>query len=259
MTSTTNYHYQGTLEETSLAEMLYTIFRHKVPGVIDITHDGVLKRIYISNGNVLHASSTDRADRLGAHLYRQGKLSREDLKQTMQIKEQTGKRHGQVLIEQGLLAPGELFEAIRAQMESIVWSVFGWHQGEVSFKIGEFVDPAIKIYLPMRQVILRGIKRVPDTKSLVARLGKKSTVFKSDYSTEELIEIALNSDEYQLLRLVDGTRTLYDVCTEGPYSVSENARLLYAFHVLHLIRRLEDSSSGVVKIRLGTQEHSTSA
>lgn len=243
-------HYRGTLEETSLAEMLYTIFRHKVPGRIEITNDGVSKRIYIDDGNVVHAASSDRSDRLGAHLYRIGKLSRKDLVETMRRRETAGKRYGEILIEEQLLSPEQLYGAIRGQMESIVWSVFSWQRGEVSFQIGELEDPIrIKMHIPMRQVILRGIKRAPDPKSLVARLGKKTTVYRGCYHTEDLIEVALNTEEYALLCLVDGRRSLYDVCTEGPYAVSENARLLYAFHILQLIERTGEEATGSLKIR----------
>lgn len=250
-----NFQFEESLEDTSLAELFYTIFRHKVPGRIELSRDSVVKRIYISEGNVIHATSSDRSDRLGALLYRLGKLTRAQLVETMRRREQLGKRHGQILIEDGLLSPGELYEAIRSQMESIVWSVFSWQEGRVSFKLGDFEEPInIKIHLPMRQVIVHGIKQVPDTKALVTKLGKKSTVFTARYVTEDLIEIALNAEEYSLLRLVDGQRTLYDICTEGPYAVSENARLLYAFHVLHLVDRVDEAQrpgTGPVKIRYG--------
>ncbi len=247
------FQYRETLEDTALSEMFATIYRHKVPGMIEISRDEAVKRIYINEGNVIHASSTDRSDRLGAHLYRLGKLTRKQLVETMRRREQSGKRHGQLLIEDQLLSPGELYEAIRTQMEAIVWSVFSWQRGEVTFRIGDFNEPTmIKIHLPMRQVIIRGIKQVPDTKTLVARLGRKSTVFQPSYATEDLIEIALDSKEYQLLCLVDGKRKLFDVCSAGPYSISENARLLYAFSILKLITKVETSPapSGSVMIRM---------
>ncbi len=245
-----SFQYQETLEETALSEMFANIYRHRVPGLFEISHDDKLKRIYINNGNVIHASSTDRADRLGAHLYRTGKLTREQLAETIRLLEATDKRHGQILIEEGMLAPGDLYQAIRGQVESIVWSVFAWQTGEVTFKIGEFQEPLmIKIHLPMRQAIVRGVKQVPDAKALVARLGKKSTVFRPNYHTEDLIEVALDAEEYALLRLVDGERRLYEICTEGPFGVSENARLLYAFHILHLIERLPENGDSGVMIR----------
>ncbi|MCG8458426.1 MAG: DUF4388 domain-containing protein, partial [Holophagales bacterium] len=137
----TSFQYQGTLEESSLAEMLWTIYRHKVPGVVEISNEGITKKIYVASGDVIHAASTDRTDRLGAYLYRVGRLSRNDLADTMRAREQSGKRHGQVLLERGLLTPAELYASIRSQMESIIWSLFSWTRGDVSFRIGEVDDP----------------------------------------------------------------------------------------------------------------------
>ncbi len=249
-----NFHYTGNLEETFLGDMFALILQHQVPGVMEISHQAQVKKIYVSGGNVVHATSSEKADRLGAHLYRLGLLTREDLAETMRARDTTDKLHGQLILERGLLSPRELYEAIRGQMEAIVWSVFRWQKGQVSFKIGD-LDGAgrIRIHLPMRQVIVRGIKEVADTKSLVARLGKKSTVFRPTYCTEDLIELALDKDDYDLLRLIDGKRRFFDVCSTGPYGMSENARLIYAYRLLGLVEAVDAESgagTGGVKIRV---------
>ncbi len=128
--------------------------------------------------------------------------------ETMRERERTNKRYGVLLIENGVLSPAEVYRAIRKQIEAIVWSLFYWQEGSVIFSIGEFREPdAVRIQLPMRQVILQGIKRAPDAKALVARLGRKETVLETCYKTEQLIELALDADEYKLLSLVDGRRT----------------------------------------------------
>jgi hypothetical protein len=113
----------------------------------------------------------------------------------------------------------------------------------------------------MRQVILQGIKRAPNAKALAARLGRKETVFEPCYRMEDLIEAALDGDEYRLLSLVDGRRTLFDVCTQGPHGAADNAKVMYAFQVLQLIRPVpvtpsseprREESTGAIKIRFKT-------
>ncbi len=239
-----SFHFQGTLEETYLADMLWSIYRYKVPGVLEISNSGgVHKRIFVDDGSVIHASSSDPIDRLGPFLLRAGKLTQEVLDRTQRQVETSGKRHGQVLIEEGVMSPGDLYRAIRAQVEAIVWSLFSWTEGKVTFRLGQEEDPLmIKIHLPLRQVIVRGIKKVKRTRGLVARLGNKATVFKPSYDAEDLIEIALGGDEYKLLSLLDGERSFYDVCSAGPFGMSENARLLYAFRVLQLIEPVKDEN-----------------
>ena len=125
----------------------------------------------------------------------------------------------------------------------------------------------MQIQLPMRQVILQGIKRAPNAKALVSRLGRKETVFEPCYRMEDLIELALDADEYRLLHLVDGRRTLFEVCTQGPHGAAENGKVMYAFQVLQLIRSTVPEpekareeglqgnvlGTGAIKIRFKTQ------
>jgi hypothetical protein len=264
------FQYRGDLSQTALPEILYTIDRFQVPGVIEASREGVSKKVYIKEGNVVHATSSDREDSLGKYLQRSGVLSPEIFAETMAERERTNKRYGVLLIEKGVLSPGEIYRAIRKQIEAIVWSLFYWQDGGVIFSIGDFREPdAVKIQLPMRQVILQGIKRAPNAKALVARLGRKETVFEPCYRMEDLIELALDADEYRLLHLVDGRRSLFEVCTQGPHGAAENGKVMYAFQVLQLVRaavagaepeRLRDegamgtgAGTGAIKIRFKTQ------
>ena len=247
--------YRGELGQTALPETLYTIYQHRVPGVIECRRQDVLKRVYIRDGAVICASSTDRQDSLGVFLRRTERITAEQFNLTDQIRSASPqKRHGELLIEHGVLSPAQLYEAIQEQIRSVVWSLFSWEDGDVTFSIGDFEEAdMVRIYLPMRQVILQGVKRVPDAKTLVARLGKKETVFEPIWRTEDLIEVAMDDPELVLLRLADGKRSLYEICTSGPFTPAENARLVYAFHVLRLMRRrVVPERSGVVKIRLRT-------
>ena len=138
-------------------------------------------------------------------------------------------------------------------MREIVWSLFSWSQGQVGFQIGDFEDRnMVRILLPMRQVILARHQASPRCQGPGrAAWPRKDTVFEPTWATETLIETALNAEELTLLRLVNGKRTLYELCTTGPFPPAENARMIYAFHVLRLMKRQEsDPSSGVIKIRL---------
>jgi hypothetical protein len=260
------FQYRGDLRQTALPEILYTIDRFQVPGIIEASRDGVVKRVFIKEGNVVHATSSSREDSLGTFLQESGLLSAAAVAETMRERERANKRYGVLLIENGLLSPQEIYRAIRQQIEGIVWSLFYWQEGSVAFSIGDFREAdTVRIQLPMRQVIFQGIKRAPDAKALIARLWRKETLLEPCYRTEELIEVALDGSDVRLLGLVDGKRTLYEICSQGPYSAAENGKVLYAFQVLRLIRaagvaaeiepveRREEPSSGAIRIRFKTE------
>lgn len=233
------FEYRADLAETALPEMLYTIDRFRVPGVIEAERDGITKRVHVKEGHVVHATSTDRHDRLGPYLQRTGRITAEQFAKSMESRsEEPDKLYGQILVERGALSPAEIRRAIVEQVESIVWSLFYWEQGEVRFHIGAPPEPTgIRTQLPMSHVILEGIRRAPNAKSLVARLGQKDTLYEPCFTTEQLISVGLEDDEYALLTLVDGRRSLYEICTAGVLPPAESGKLMYAFQVMRLIGR----------------------
>jgi hypothetical protein len=259
------FQYRGDLAQTALPEILSTVDRFQVPGVIEASRQGVVKRVYIKEGSVVHASSTDREDSLGFYLERTGVLSPEQFAETMRERGRTHQRYGSLLIERVVLTPRQVYEAIRQQTEAIVWSLFEWQEGSVAFSIGDFREAdTVRIQLPMRQVILEGIKRAPNAKAMIARLGGKDTVFEPCYRTEDLIEVAVDAEDVRLLALVNGRRTLYDICAQGPHAAAENGKFLYAFQVLRLIRSVEpggdappeprtEGGTGAIRIRFKTE------
>lgn len=232
-----NFQYRGDLAKTALPEVLFTIDRFQVPGVIEAQRDDIVKRVFIKEGCVIHATSNDLEDSLGAFLLRQGKLSKEVYQAAMQDRPKQNKRLGELLVERHVLSPAEVYRGIRIHLEAIVWSLFYWDHGQVSFSIGEFKDPdMLRIQLPMRQVILNGIKQAPNAKTMVSRLGRKEMVFQPSFSLEDVVELALEAEDFRLLQLVDGRRTLYDICSDGPMNPGDSAKLMYAFRVLQLVR-----------------------
>ena len=247
--------YKGNLSETTLPEMLSSIDRFRVAGIIEARKEDVVKHIYLREGYVIHAASSYDDDRLGAFLRRLGKLSVDDFEALTKARASSSQRLGVLIVEQGLLAPREVREAIQQHIEEIVWSLFYWDSGEVSFSIGEFQnEDMVQIQLPLRQVIVEGIKRAPDAKPLVSRLGKRATVLEPCFRWEELIELGLEKEDFDLLMMVDARRSLYELCSNGPRSASDNAKILYAFQVLHLVRQRQSSEERArpVKIQLNT-------
>jgi hypothetical protein len=116
----------------------------------------------------------------------------------------------------------------------------------VTFALGEERgDEVYKLRIPTPRAILHGCKTVGDAKRLVGRLGNKSTVFTRPAPPEHLAGLELEANEEQLLQLVDGRRTLFELCEQGPYSPGLNARVLYGFQCLGLIRKDKEGPAGI--------------
>ena len=248
-----HFEYRGDLAETPLTEILARVSRFGVPGVLRAIRDEVSIEVYIRDGHVIHARSTDIGTSLGVYLRRVGLLSQDQFRRVMRERRRTTDRLGVLLVERGLMAPSQVHEAIKRQTEAIVWSLFSWWQGDVTFKLGAW-DPVemIGIHLPLARVIIDGIKRESDVKHLISRIGGRNTVLEAAFTIENTVELGLEAEDYALLSMIDGERTLYDLCAQGPKPGKENAKFLYAMFVLNLVvpqRGESDSASAPIPIR----------
>lgn len=250
VTSPPRHMFVGELADTPLPEMLATIHYHRVPGVLEARAGEFTKRIFVMQGDIIFATSNNRADSLGDLLMTDGRITPEQYRaSSLTLLDHPEKRHGQVLVEMGLISEAEMRVAVLQQVQRIVWSLFDAREGRVTFSLGEYRgDEVYKLRIPTPRAVLYGCKTVADAKRLLGRLGSKYTVFTNVPPSERLEGFELEAAEQELLDLADGTRTLFELCEQGPFSPGLNARILYAFHTLGLLTRKEGSGSIRVQI-----------
>jgi hypothetical protein len=214
----------------------------------------VVKKIYLMGGNVIFATSSDLHDSLGAFLKKSALISSGELRMSAgRIDASHGKRHGELLVEMGVLTPDQLRQIVTEQVDAILNSVFSWEKGTVTFEAGRFrTDELIQLDVSTPQAIADGIRQLPDPRRVVSRLGPSWTIFDRGEVPVGASGVSWSAGELKLLSRVDGRQTLRDLITAGPGDVSMNARLVYAFWVLHLVTRREVLTGGIRKLQWRT-------
>ncbi len=226
--------YQTDLTQTPLPDLLVKIYRYKAPGRIECRRAEMVKRIFLDHGSIIFASTNQIAESLGDRLLCEGRINLEQYNESLRLVRQTGKRHGVTLIEMGVLTAEELFEAVREQIEAVVWSIFAWDHATVTFNPGrekhlEFV----KIDLPVPQAVLRGVRHMPDARMLLSRIGTRTTLL--ERSKEPLGGLVLTEDEKAILSAARGKTPLFDLVNITPNMPADNARILYGLFALGLV------------------------
>jgi len=226
--------YQSDLAQTPLPEILVKIHRYKAPGVVECHRGNELKRVFVDRGHVIFATTNQITESLGDRLMREGRLTQEQYDESVRRVKLTQKRHGVTLVEMGLLTHDELFVVVREQIQEILWSIFTWTNGTIAFTPGRDKNlEFVKVDISIPEAIVQGVRRMPDAKALVARLGTKTTVFERTHNAVD--ELKLTAEEQGLLDTVNGKHALVDLVNTPPLAAGENARILYAFHALQLI------------------------
>jgi hypothetical protein len=158
--------FAGTLAAASVAEVGQLVASTLKTGVLHLSLGAGgarhRKTVHFRDGQVVFASSSDPADRLGPVLERLGLASAKDVARCAPLV-RPGRPLGQVLVEKGVLDAGRLYEGIAGQVREIFLSSFEVAEGEFLFR-EEPLDEGNAVRLPerTRDLILAGLKRADE-------------------------------------------------------------------------------------------------
>jgi hypothetical protein len=164
------------IAEVLVSEEIRRIRRERWSGVLAMTQGEVAKGLYLLEGDIAFAASTVEEDRLGANLFRIGRITAAQFWTAMEAAREPGRRLGQALIEAGVLSGAELAAAVTGQVERIVLSVLRWTSGRLQRRGMDRPLPAdLVLDLNTPRLLLLGARVFPDARRLEVTLGSPQT------------------------------------------------------------------------------------
>jgi hypothetical protein len=225
--------FKGELSKLPLPETLGFLRESSATGILTVVSGGARKSIYVRSGRVVFASSNLPNDRLGEILLREGKITVEEYESSIKAISK-GKRQGRVLVEMGALSPKDLWEGVQFQVREIVYSVFHWEDGQVQFEESPAPEKEkITVDLDIRELILAGLRKVDSTGPVQAHFPDGALVLEVVAGQGE---VSLEAYETHVLQLVDGERSVLDLCRESEIGDAETLKVLYSLLSTGLVR-----------------------
>ena len=202
---------EGRLED-NVPELITAFYIAQQTGELTLQKGKVKKTLYFEKGQPCFAISNLLADRFGPFLVRVGKITPAQLELCQAAADKTGRRTGDVLVEMGLLRDTEKLYYVAQQVKAIIYSVFGWEEGEYRLHFTDrAAKEAIKIDLQPANLITRGVKKLYKPERLFRLLSPEDRLIPSPQPAYGLHEVELERWEAELLPKVDGTRTLAEL------------------------------------------------
>jgi hypothetical protein len=242
---------QGTLNETTVPDLFRSLIRSSESA--KLTLEGAVRSdvIYVIEGKIVFASSSDPDMGLGEVLLRSGELNLQQY--TAANERMVAKRMGPLLVELGFIKPEELMRSIERQASAIVLNAMRYRTGSYTLEfMTEFADEILTLPLSTERLILDGVAGI-DFWSLITRgIGNFERVLEQiRHADAHSYQLELTEEESHVLNLFNEPATINDICARSYLSNFLTCRTIWALMTVNL---LQDAMSEMVYEKRAAEE-----
>ncbi|MFH1374671.1 MAG: DUF4388 domain-containing protein [bacterium] len=228
----------GNLKTVSFPDILQLLSTGKKSGVLELKTATRQKEVAFKEGNIVYASSINSSeDLLGNMLLKRGRISKSDLERAITLHKQTGRQLGTTLIDMNLFDKSDITECLKLQIEEIVYNLFSWKEGNFVFHEGTSPkNVPFHVELITMNVIMEGTRRIDEWLEIQKILPPDDVllaIVRSPKINRE--EIVFSLDEFRMLALINGERTLPDLINLSTMGEFVTSRAVYRLMLNKLV------------------------
>jgi len=232
---------QGDFEGLTLASILQLLCNDQKTGVLTVTSDTEESRVFFDQGTIVYASASLKEARLGSLMRADGVISADQLQKCLaQAKEE--KMHlGKILVDKGYISLETLKKYNTKQVEAILYNLLFWKKGRFEYKDAKLnLKGMIITQLNPMKLILEASRRIDELSVLQKYISSDRIVFKMSGKMQSKEEIKLNANEWRILSLIDGARTVRQIIDESGYDEFAVYKIFFSVISSGLIEQKEE-------------------
>jgi len=205
-------------------------------GTLTVTKEGKEASLFFDDGALVYAGSNQERFRLGSILLRKKKMTRGQSERIDSLMTGEGGRFGQHALREGVLTDAQLRDFLKIQVSEIVYDCFVWDDGTFAFTQdgAHLPQHAVTISIDLANLIMEGARRIEEWEQCLKLLPDQSIVFRVVVTPRDE-KITLTADEWRILFLINGQRTLEDLVHEADDDAFNVYRVIYGLFANKLI------------------------
>ncbi len=231
--------FEGEIGEIDLVQRLVELGRERFTGAIRFEQDGIIKIVYLKEGEILSASTNDRTDAVDEILYRAGKVNKEHIKQALAKRKET-ETLGDALLGLGFITRKELTWARRVQVIGIIRSVRSWTNGAYAIVADYLPKREEGTIFPLQQIIVELFVTEQERQPFERALdGGSAVLTRSDGFDEGFQRLGLNEEAAEIVSKIDGSKSAAEIAGAAGKDTFNTYKLLEALRALGLLQKVE--------------------
>jgi hypothetical protein len=240
----------GDLVGTSLPALLRPLVWAKKTGVLRMRRGRIGKSVYIAEGRLIFATSTDPDDRLGEMLLRKGLITFRALEESVRALS-AGKRQGSILVENGAIRAKDLVDGVTEQVQEIIYGLLRWDEGSYEFVEGDLPSrEVIVLRMSTTDLLMEGVRRIQSWGLIRSAVGGLDQHFRLSPDSGHLISATgLSKEELNVIASVDGTMSLDEILGAARQPDFLVCRAIFGLWAAGILDRVPQETGGTVEER----------
>jgi hypothetical protein len=233
---------QGDLSKIQLPDVLSFMAMIRESGKLVVRREHFERSIHWKEGEIVFASSNSPEHSLGQFLLRNGKITSAQYEESKRrVTPQL--RHGKLLVQMGALSPKDLWWGVKNHVLEVIYSLFGWKDGEFAFYESdeELMQERIVLQINTPSVIMEGIRRLDETERIREKIPNLEIVFaRIPAGVADLDELDLNEGEVGVYNTIDGRLNVRELTGRSELTEFEVTRILFQLLSARLIEPVHE-------------------
>ncbi|HWR83571.1 MAG TPA: DUF4388 domain-containing protein [Candidatus Deferrimicrobium sp.] len=241
---------QGNIERFTLPEVFQLIASARKSGTLAIQREDSIVMVYFKDGDVVYGYGPRQTFHLGQLLKERGLITAQQLEEAVgaQARTDNSKRLGEILVARRFIDRADLETVVRQQIEELLFTLLGWQSGTFKFYESQFpTDEEITVNLSVENVVLEGLRRLDEMNMVKETLPDRDAVYTIAASQAGRTRaVTMRSVEWNVMALVDGRRSVNEICMVSPIDQNETLTRLAQLKLAGIITKTERQAAGPV-------------